>query len=160
VQVDLLTGLAYVGGDGIERLFGIENLVGTNGVDQLAGNDGANVLNGWERADVLTGRGGADRFDYDYTAYSTPTTRDVITDFSQGQGDKIDLADIDAKLGAIGNEGFTFIGQAQFSGEGQLRYYQQNGDTFIEANTTGATTAEMTIVLDPLVAFQATDFLL
>ena len=108
-----------------------------------------------------TGRGGADRFDYNEKDHSNPEAADLIADFSGAQGDKIDLATMDAKLHATGNQAFTFIGQGQFTGEGQLRFYQQNSDTFVEANSDNAVPgAEMVIVLDSLVPLQASDFLL
>ena len=61
----------------------------------------------------------------------------------------------------LGNQAFQFVGQAQFTGAGQIRFFQQGGDTVVEANTTDATAgAEMRIVLDPLVTLQASDFVL
>ena len=54
-----------------------------------------------------------------------------------------------------------FIGENQFTGAGQVRFFQQDGHTVVEANTTGTTfDAEMRIEIEPLVAFQATDFVL
>jgi hypothetical protein len=53
------------------------------------------------------------------------------------------------------------MGQAQFTGVGQLRAYQQDGDTVIEAEITDSSAgAEMRIVLDPLFTPQAGDFFL
>jgi hypothetical protein len=50
-----------------------------------------------------------------------------------------------------GNQAFQFIDQNQFTAAGQLRWYQRNGDTVIEANTADLTAGvEMKIVLDPL----------
>jgi hypothetical protein len=61
----------------------------------------------------------------------------------------------------VGNQTFNFIGQAQFTAEGQVRSYQQGGDTFIEANTNnGLPGADMVIVLEPLVSLQGGDFVL
>jgi Ca2+-binding RTX toxin-like protein len=112
-------------------------------------------------ADVLEGRGGADRFAYDGAYESRPGAADRILDFSPKQGDRLDLHGVDANEQAPGNEGFQFIGQAEFTGAGQLRFFQQNGDTIVEGNTTDAFAgAELRIVLDPLVSFQATDFVL
>jgi hypothetical protein len=87
---------------------------------------------------------------------------DRILDFSRSQGDKIDLSGIDATAQAgDGNTAFQFIGQKQFTAVGQVRWFQQGGDTIVEANTTNATAgAELRIVLDPLVGLQATDFIL
>ena len=133
---DLAAGTAD-GGDfgGHDLLFGIENLLGSTHDDRLAGNAGANRLEGDEGADVLVGRDGADRFFYHNRYDSMPTLPDRILDFSRSQGDRIDLARVDANERAPGNQAFQFIGQAQFTGAGQLRFYQQDGDTIVEANT-------------------------
>lgn len=159
VAADLANGLAS--GDGPDRLSGIENLTGSDFGDQLAGNEGANVLAGGYGGDVLAGRGGADRFDYNILSDSSLLDgTDLILDFSRTQGDRIDLAGVDANQQASGGQAFTFLGTKPFTGAGQLRFFQQNGDTFVEANTYGTSGAEMTIRVDPLVAFQATDFVL
>ena len=159
VVADLASGTAT--GLGNDRLFSIENLAGTYNNDRLAGNGGANALDGTWGADVLVGRSGGDRFVYDQAYDSTSAAPDRILDFSRSQGDKITLANVDANEQVDGDEAFQFIGQGQFTGAGQLRWYQSNGDTIVEANTTDATAgAEMRIVLDPLVSLQATDFVL
>jgi Ca2+-binding RTX toxin-like protein len=162
VVADLAAGTADSGElGGHDVLSSIENLLGSTYDDQLAGNAGANRLEGEEGADELAGRGGADRFYY-YNRYdSMPTLPDHIFDFSRSQGDKIDLARVDANERAPGNEAFQFVGQAGFTGPGQLRSFQQDGHTIIEANTDNSTAStEMRIVLDPLVSLQATDFVL
>jgi Ca2+-binding RTX toxin-like protein len=162
VVADLAAGTAtggqYVGSD---SLAGIENLRGTYFNDRLAGNAGANRLEGEDGADELVGRGGADRFDYDYTFESMTMAPDRIVDFSRAQGDKLDLRGIDANAQPEdGNQAFAFIGQKQFTAAGQLRFFQQDGDTYVQANTSGTSGAEMTIKIDPLVSFQEADFLL
>ena len=53
------------------------------------GNSAANSLNGLEGADTLTGGGGADTFVFG--------DKDVITDFSTAQGDKIDMRGLATK---------------------------------------------------------------
>jgi Ca2+-binding RTX toxin-like protein len=159
VVADLASGTAT--GDGNDRLFGIENLVGGGLGDELSGNGGANVLTGGFGGDFLTGRGGADRFDYNFRDDSLRNAPDLIQDFSRTQGDRIDLAGIDARANVVGNQTFNFIGQAQFTAEGQVRSYQQGGDTFIEVNTNnGLPGADMVIVLDTGVAMQGADFIL
>lgn len=160
--VDLAAGTATGGpGAGNDRLFSIENLVGTTTTDRLAGNSGANVLTGSYGADVLIGRGGADRFDFNFRDESDPKLPDRILDFSRAQGDKIDLAGIDANEQVTGNQAFTFIGRGEFTGAGQVRFFQRDGDTIIEANTSSAIVgAEPVIVLDTLVSLQAGDFFL
>jgi Ca2+-binding RTX toxin-like protein len=161
VRADLASGVASGVDIGNDRLFGIENLTGGRHNDLLFGNDGANVLTGDGDGDTLTGRGGADRFNYDYVDQSRPNAPDLIQDFNRAQGDRIDLAGIDARIGATGNQAFTFIGQGPFTGEGQLRYHREFGVTYVEANT-GATTAgpELVIVLNGLFTLQTGDFVL
>ena len=165
--VDLQTGHATAGepadGDAldIDSLSGIENVTGSNAGDLIGGDGAANVLVGRGGLDWLAGRGGADRFTYYGTGDSTAKGADTIADFSRAEGDRIDLSAIDANALAAGNQAFRFIGDAPFTGVGQLQFYHANGDTFIEANTTDATPgAELRIVLDGLYTPRAGDFLL
>jgi len=159
VVADLAGGTAS--GQGNDRLSGVENLIGSSGGDHLAGNGAANVLTGGAGADFLVGRAGADRYDYNETNDSRLATPDLIQDFSRAQGDRIDLAGIDARASVVGNQTFSFIGQAEFTAEGQVRSYQQGGDTFIEVNTNNALPgADMVIVLDTAVTLQTGDFVL
>ena len=67
---------------------------------------------------------------------------------------------MDANLETGAHQSFRFIGKGAFTDAGQLRWFQQNGDTIIEGNTTDATPGpELRIVLDPLVNLQAADFI-
>ena len=157
-------GAAPVGSD---RLSGIENLEGTFYADRLAGDGGANALKGAQGADALEGRGGADRFVYgqnedSYQPYdSPPGAADRILDFSPKQGDRIDLSAVDADAQAPGDQAFRFVGQAVFTAAGQVRFFKTGGDTVVEVNTDDAAPgAEMRIEIDPVVNFQATDFVL
>jgi Ca2+-binding RTX toxin-like protein len=164
VIADLASGTA--GGSltvGNDRLTGTENLEGTINNDRLAGDGKANRLDGSYGADELLGRGGADRFVYNFTDDCLPTAVDRILDFSRSQKDKIDLSGVDANVQASGDQAFKFVGQGPFTGVGQIRFFQENGDTVVEANmdTTGAADGvEMRIVLDTAVSLQATDFVL
>ncbi|MEA3008817.1 MAG: hypothetical protein QOJ91_509, partial [Sphingomonadales bacterium] len=95
----------------------------------------------------LTGNGGADTFRYDSTAESTSTSLDHILDFTPGT-DKIDLTRIDANTLVGGDQAFTVIGSAGFSGTaGELRGYGQGGDWFIEGDTNGDGVADLVIHL-------------
>jgi serralysin len=116
---------------------------------------------------VLEGRGGADRFVYgqnedSYQPYdSPPAAADRILDFSQKQGDRLDLSAVDADAQAAGDQAFRFVGQDAFTAAGQVRFFKAGGDTVVEVNTDDAAPgAEMRIELDPVVNLQATDFLL
>ena len=141
--------------------------MGTSYDDRLAGDGGANALDGRWGADVLEGRGGADRFVYgqnegSYQPYdSRPGAADRILDFSPKQGDRIDLSAVDADARAAGDQAFRFVGQDAFTAAGQVRFFKAGGDTVVEVNTDDAAPgAEMRIEVDPVVNFQAADFVL
>ena len=86
-------------------------LVGNFGNNALNGDAGNDLLMGGLGKDVLTGGLGADLFDFNAVAETGTTTssRDIIVDFSHGQGDKIDLSDIDANTGSRGNNAFSAL---------------------------------------------------
>ena len=85
-------------------------IIGGEGNEMLIGGAGDDVLVG----DVLTGGEGSDRFVYNPFDSSRDDTidispyRDIITDFSSSEGDKIDLSAI--------AEDFVFIGSSDFTG--------------------------------------------
>jgi Ca2+-binding RTX toxin-like protein len=113
---------------------GADTLKGFGGADQLSGSDGDDHLEGMIGADVLTGGGGADSFGWNATSDTgvTIATADLITDFNPAQGDKIDLSNVDANILVSGNQAFTFIGQAAFTGPGQINFVQVGGETIIQ----------------------------
>ncbi len=142
VGIDLGQGFTQTGANRFETLTSIENAAGTNVGDTIIGKDGTNTLNGRGGNDILSGLGGndkiiggggrdelhgdsgADTFDFNAKTESrTGTSRDVIVDFSRSQGDKVDIATIDANSIAAGNQAFTFIGSAAFGlNAGELRF--------------------------------------
>jgi len=171
VSVSLATGSGSNGEAQDDSLTGIENLSGSQGNDSLAGNSGANVLQGWNGDDVLagadgkdtlTGGAGADRFAYGTAAQSAVgANADRITDFSHAQGDKIDLAAIDASSVLAGNQAFSFIGTALYSGiAGQLRYASNGTITTIAGDLNGDGTSDFHIQLTGAYALVAGDFVL
>lgn len=134
------------GGDGDERVYG-----GT-GNDTLYGDGGVDNVRGGEGLDRLSGGGGNDRFDYDAVGESRPgaSTRDVILDFEGAggaAGDRIDLATIDANAGRSGNQTFSFVGTAAFTGAGQVRVTGSGEDTLVQANTGGSLSPELEIAV-------------
>ena len=144
------------GGGGNDRLEGgtqDDNLRGAKGADILLGGDGKDILGGDAGRDELTGGAGADFFLFDQLGDSgvTAATRDLITDFSKGQGDRIALS---------GEEfgDFDFIGKAAFDAAGQIRFRQVDGDTQVEFNADADNAAEMQVVLTGQVDLTATDF--
>jgi Ca2+-binding RTX toxin-like protein len=134
VTVDLAAGTGSGGDAQGDTLLGIEELSGSeHGNDTLSGDAGDNRLYGWRGNDLLRGGEGADwlhgGFGSDRFIFSATTDSavgfgvDLIIDFSHVEGDKIDLAAIDADAGAAGDQAFSFIGSSLYTGvAGQLRY--------------------------------------
>lgn len=170
VQVNLATGATSGGHAQGDFLSDIENLVGSNYNDTLVGNGGSNRLHGGGGGDTLRGGAGADTVsgdegkdalwggkDADVFAFevgdsaATKANADVIKDYSEAQGDRIDLS-------AFG--GLDFIGGDAFSAANQARVTTSGGNTFVAINLTGADTAEMFIRLDGLHTLEQNDFLL
>ncbi len=91
VAVDLSGGYAYsdYGGDGLSNF---PNATGTAYDDTITGDSSANVLYGAGSNDYLTGNGGADTFLF--KAATAFTGESTISDFTTGDGDKIDLTDV------------------------------------------------------------------
>ncbi|MBD2719360.1 hypothetical protein [Synechococcus sp. FACHB-909] len=179
VTVNLALGSA----SGFTSIADIEYVRSGAGTDSLTGSNAANILDGSTNndtidggggddtligglgVDLLTGGSGNDSFRYFSTDESgtTAATRDVITAFEGAGvvgGDLINVNDVDANTGAGGNQNFTFIGNAAFTAVGQLRFFQDGTNTFVEANTTGPSGAEFTIQVNGLHTFIATDFVL
>jgi Ca2+-binding RTX toxin-like protein len=138
--VNLATGQAqFSGNTGVETLLGIENIRTGAGNDFLTGDGNRNYLDGGAGSDVMRGGGendtflgggardylfgdaGADTFYFTTLADSLPGTEDVIYDFARAQGDRINLAAIDANTGLAGNQAFSFVGYGAITGAGQLR---------------------------------------
>ena len=172
VAVSLAAGTASGGDAQADALNSIENLSGSNlGNDGLEGNAGANVLNGWGGNDALVGGGGkdtltggtgADRIYFTALGDSVVgANADMITDFSHGQGDRIDLTAIDSNAGVAGNQAFSFIGTGLYTGvAGQLRYATANGTTTIAGDVNGDKVSDFHIIATGTVNFIALDFVL
>ena len=169
--VSLASGTGGGGEAQGDTLTGIENLSGGQGHDSLYGNAGANVLQGWNGNDLLVGRtgkdtltggAGADRFSFTALGDSVVgANADRITDFSHAQGDRIDLAAIDARFTVAGNQAFSFIGAAAFTGvAGQLHYWHDAGRTIVSGDVNGNGTADFHITLTGTINLVAADFVL
>lgn len=153
------------GGDGSDRLYGgagNDTLKGGFGIDYLNGDDGADLLVGGLGKDTLHGGLGADVFGFDDNdTAAIRSGADIIDDFSHAQGDKIRLTSIDANAKQGGDQNFTWIGKAGFSGvAGQLHYTVANGDTFVEGDVNGDGVADFAIHLLGDHALVSADFFL
>jgi Ca2+-binding RTX toxin-like protein len=97
-------------------------LIGDLGDDILRGGKGDDRLNGGEGADILIGGHGADRFRYSALIDSTVERSDTL---QFGRRDQIDLRQLDANTTRKGNQAFSFIADAKFSGQaGELRLFE------------------------------------
>jgi Ca2+-binding RTX toxin-like protein len=140
-----------IGGSGANRFFGNEaanTLSGGAGADHLQGNGGDDVLIGGLQKDVLRGGAGSDRFVFETVQDSSAgSNRDFIADFVSGV-DKIDLSAIDANSATSGNDAFTFIGSASFTGKaGELRYFNDSTGTILAADVNGDGISDFEVTL-------------
>ncbi|MGK9233811.1 hypothetical protein KXS07_19915 [Inquilinus limosus] len=156
---DILVGSD--GGNVLEGSFGDDLLSGRDGTDHLDGSYDNDTLVGGRGADGLIGRGGADIFRIDRLVESLPGQEDTILDFSTDDGDSIDFSRIDADLTAAGNQAFSFVGTAVFSGAaGELRYEMQGDDLMVSADADGDHVADLAVKVRDLTALAAADFIL
>jgi Ca2+-binding RTX toxin-like protein len=172
VIVDLALG-AGLGGDATnDTLISIENLTGSGFADTLVGNDFANALSGGDGADrliggrgvdTLTGGAAGDTFVWrDIKESGTiVAAMDLIADFDPLEADVIDLSGVDANAIAAGNQAFTFIGAAGFSGTpGEINFIHINGETIIQLQTGVVGDTEMGIRIAGILTPEASWFVL
>jgi hypothetical protein len=82
-----------------------------------------------------------------------------FSDFKHAQGDKIDLAAIDAIDGG-GDNAFSFIGADSFTGvAGQLHYVASAGGVTIEGDTNGDSVADFSISVLGVASLVSGDFI-
>ena len=168
--IDLQSGLGggLAEGDTYKK---IENVTGSAGADAISGTAGANLLSGAAGVDFLRGRGGKDQLvggaDGDYFAFTATgdssvgaAKRDVIKDYSQAQGDGLDLSAIDADVGQSGKQEFAFVGSKAFSAAGQVRSFFDGDRTIVEVSNDGDNAAEMQIELSGRINLTAADFVM
>ena len=151
------------GDDSLNGEAGNDKLIGGAGDDTMNGADGADLAIGGSGADRLRGGLGADIFRLEKLAESTVAVagRDTILDFSGVQSDKIDLQAIDARTNIAGNQAFTFIGAAAFSGvSGQLRREAVSGSMIVSGDVNGDAVADFSVVLANTTSLQASNFIL
>jgi Ca2+-binding RTX toxin-like protein len=163
---------ALSGLDGDDVLIGRggnDRAVGGAGRDTLYGDAGNDTLEGGLGKDNMSGGLGSDRFDFNALEESAAgSQRDAIRDFTVnpagggGYVDRIEVEAIDAKAGVMGDQAFTFIGGADFTGEGQIRVLQSGVHTIVQFNTSGTGGAEMEVLLADFIAtnLSAADFIL
>ena len=134
-----------------------DQLTGGDGNDRLYGNAGIDTLTGGLGADLLYGGAGNDKFMYGDIAESTVAAFDTIADWNAG--DRINLSAIDANTNVAGDQAFTFIGSAAFSGAGQLQV-TTGANTFVKGDIDGDGAADFSIRLSGSQSLAATSFVL
>ncbi len=158
-SIENIGGSSY--GDMLFGNSGANGLSGGNGNDALAGRAGDDTLYGGAGADRLTGGTGADRFIFKSLPDSAGAAYDTILDFMTSEQDRIDLSSIDANSPAGGNQAFTFVNTAAFSGvAGELRYDKLASDSCIYADVNGDKKADLAVRLDDAVTLTKDYFIL
>ena len=185
VSVNLLFDTA-AGGDAQGDTFDtIEGITGSKFADQILGDGSANVLRGGagndhlfglagndvlfggKGVDTLEGDNGQDAFVFtrtDESAADREIGSDLIADFHQSQGDRINLSAIDADPSDAADDAFVFLGQSGelFDAPGQLSFISSETSTIVLANTVGGSDSlpEMAILIDGQIDLTANDFVL
>lgn len=169
-------GGSYVGNGNANTFTATDNgnwfIDGQGGADTLSGAGGDDTIIGGAGADVMSGGEGADIFrlltlnDARLSLALAPkfavalNQADTILDFEQGV-DLIDLSALDANRAQAGDQAFTFIGAAAFSGTaGELRYEAIEGGVRILGDYNGDAVADIGIVLQGITVPVSTDFVL
>jgi uncharacterized delta-60 repeat protein len=163
----ILATVSYSLGANIEQLIlqGLSAINATGNAlnNTLQGNAGANTLTGGAGTDKLVGGLGADTFDFNAITESLVGAglRDIITDFSTAQGDKIDLSTIDANSVLATDQAFlsSILTSGAFTAVGQLRLV----GNILSGNTdSNFATSEFEIQLTGVTALTlaGTDFIL
>ena len=131
------------------------------GNDSLFGGAGNDILIGGGGKDILSGSSGADDFVFKLATDSAKGlgNRDLVSGFVH-DSDDLDVSQIDAKAGPIGNQAFAFIGGKGFSAEGQVRFFFEGNNTVVALNTTGTSGAELQIQIAGHIDLTASDFIL
>ena len=163
------------GGDGDDRLTsrdGLNTLIGGAGrdilkggklKDTLIGGDGKDELTGGGKQDTLTGGSGKDLFILSQGKDSAPysSQRDIITDFSQSEGDRIDLSRMDGDT-TVDGDGVFFLGGSAFTNRpGELiQFTDGSGNTILAGDSSGDGFAEFEILLNGALVLTSADFIL
>lgn len=152
------------GGAGTDTLYGNDGndtLIGDGGRDYLSGGAGNDRLIGGVEFDHLIGGEGSDVFEFGAVTDSSASEADLILDFSQTQGDVIDIGRIDAAATSATDDAFLWLGTGAFTGqEGELRYEAVGGNARVEGDVDGDGNADFAILLRGIDRLSGGEFLL
>ena len=149
-----------------ESLFGdyhANRLDAKGGDDTIRAGAGDDLIWGGSGFDQLWGEAGADTFVYGTVSDSVFKVGafDILRDFDPTEGDRIDLAEIDANTRKAGNQKFKFDADGDGrAGTGQLSFRISDGQTYVYGNTDKDKKAEFHVVIDWELDISASDFIL
>lgn len=147
---------ADAGNDTIYGGDGNDTILGGDGDDLIFGDNGNDIIEGGAGRDIMTGGAGADIFRFK----AGDIANDVINDFTRGM-DRIDLRNIDAKVGTAKDDAFTWIQQSNFHHvAGELRYEVSGGNAIVSGDVNGDGKADFSFTLLHVTSLTATDILL
>ncbi|MGK9237114.1 M10 family metallopeptidase C-terminal domain-containing protein [Inquilinus limosus] len=160
---DVLIGIEEVVGSGYD-----DRITGDGTDNRLCGGAGDDRIDGGVGRDLLMGGTGADRFVYTAVGDSglgSADADDVIEDFSQADGDTIDLSAIDTDPVTPGDQGFMFLDHRGRSftgtpGEVRFDYTRKYEWTRIYVDVDGDRETDMLISLKGHVDLTTDDFVL
>lgn len=136
--------------------WGNDTITGGSGNDNIHGFEDNDVIKGGGGKDNLWGEVGADTFVYTSTSDSGigSGNRDIIFDYSQLEGDKIDLS------GFAGT--FDFLGTGAFTGGAnpEVRYDFDGTNTIVKVDANHDTVTDFEIQVNGNVALTSGDWLL
>jgi Ca2+-binding RTX toxin-like protein len=139
---------------------GNDTLVGLSGNDFIIGGGGNDYINSGAGDDTVSGGAGADSFVFSNNNV-TGGGQTTILDFSEAQGDKINVHAIDANTALAGDQNFHFIGTAAFSHTaGELHYTVVGSDAYVSGDVNGDGVADFTIHLANVHSLMSSDFIL
>ncbi len=122
----------------------------------ISAGDGNDVIVSGPSRDYLSGGNGSDIFVYN--AFNTDTTKDYISDFTQGQ-DRIDLAALPGAPAHVAD--WQWLSDQSFTADPwQIHYFQSNGSTYIEVDANGDLKPDFQLQLAGTYALTAADFIL
>ena len=156
VETMFLTGAASwgIGNQGDNYLYGNDGdngLAGGGGNDWIFGNDGNDRINGGRGDDHLVGGAGSDMFIFADTA-----GQDVVHAYEHAV-DRLNLSGIDADSATPGDQAFTYIGRADFTGAaGELHY----DGRVLSGDVTGDAHGDFAITIANHVAITQADLIL
>jgi Ca2+-binding RTX toxin-like protein len=139
---------------------GADVLVGGAGADTLEGGAGKENLIGGAGADRLVGGANQDNFVFKSLS-DFASGKDVVSDLSLADYDRIDLRAIDASNQTSGDQAFRFIGAAAFSrSEGELRFDVSGSDLVVSGDVNGDGVADFSLRVLNLSSISSNCFLL